>query len=516
MDPIATGVIVGYLVIVTVVGSLLAFRSRSSSDWAVAGGGMGVIMIAMGVAGTRIGGAGTYGVAGNVITTGMWNLWYGVSTLLALAIVGLFFAIPYRRLKLHTVGEIFYMRFGTSRCQRLTSLCVQTEYLIVNIIEPFVIAKILQGVTGLPFVYGVYVGALVIVVYTTMGGLWGSSAANMIHCTVILLGLFAVGWGGLSHLGGWSEIVDRISVTVSERGQDVASWWSFSGQGWDAIVAMIFSAVIHTPAASVYVNFSSAAKSERVLVPAFLLGGLIGAVMPLLAGWVGAEALAAYGSEATTAGYTTIARLATDVSPWIGGFALAAILAAVISSGGPILLSSATMFVNDWLPFSRDLNMHSKLRLYRITSVLYGFFAATLAIVVEVREVSILDLLLVGFAMVVPPAIAVGFLIYWKRTTEKAAFWGMLIGYGAGMIWYGLIYWASAIELTAPESASGLWHWIWYCFARDGGIDPSYVTTFVPLIAIPLFTLLTPEDADGKTEFYAKIAGAETADTNVA
>lgn len=512
MDPIATSVIVGYLLTVTVVGSLLAFRSRSSSDWAVAGGGMGILMIAMGVAGTRIGGAGTYGVAGDVIKTGVWNLWYGVSTFLAMAAVGLFFAIPYRRLNLHTVGEIFYVRFKSARCQRLTSLCVQTEYLIVNIIEPFVIAKILEGVTGLDFVYGVYVGALVIVVYTTLGGLWGSSAANMIHCTVILIGLLAVGWGGLDHLGGWSAVVDRISATVSQRGQNVADWWSFTGQGWDAIVAMIFSAVIHTPAASVYVNYSSAAKNERILLPAFLLGGLIGALMPLLAAWIGAEALAAYGAEATTSGYATIARLATDVSPWIGGIALAAILAAVISSGGPILLSSATMFVNDWLPLSRELNMYSKLRLYRLTAVLYGFFAATLAIVIERQGVSILQFLLLGFAMVVPPAIAVAFLIYWQRTTEKAAFWGMVTGYGAGAVWYGCIRWASAINLAEPENASGLVHWIWYCFAYDGGIDPSYITTLVPLAAVPLLTLLTPDDVEGKESFYATIKGTASKD----
>ncbi len=96
MDPIATSMIVLYLVVSTVAGSLLARRTKSSSDWAVAGGGMGVAMIAVGVAGTRIGGVGTYGVAGDVIAEGMWNLWYAVSTFFAMALVGLFFAVPYR------------------------------------------------------------------------------------------------------------------------------------------------------------------------------------------------------------------------------------------------------------------------------------------------------------------------------------------------------------------------------------------------------------------------------------
>ena len=143
MNAITVTVIIGYLVVVTLAGSLFARRSRSSSGWATAGSSMGVVLLAAGIAGTRIGGVGTYGVAGNVMQSGLWNLWYGINTFLALALVGFFFAVPYRRLRLSTVSEIFSVRFGSRRSQVLTSLCVQTEYLIVNILEPFVIGTIL-------------------------------------------------------------------------------------------------------------------------------------------------------------------------------------------------------------------------------------------------------------------------------------------------------------------------------------------------------------------------------------
>jgi len=170
MDLVALAVIVFYLLLTSVVGALLARRSAGSDQWAAGGGQMGVLMVAVGIAGTRIGGVGTYGVAGDVITSGIWNFWYGVNTLLALALVGFFFAVPYRRLRLHTVAEIFWVRFRSRRCQVLTSLCVQTEYLIVNILEPFVIASILVGVTGMPFGAAVYIGALVLISYTSLGG----------------------------------------------------------------------------------------------------------------------------------------------------------------------------------------------------------------------------------------------------------------------------------------------------------------------------------------------------------
>lgn len=80
--------------------------------------------------------------------------------------------------------------------------------------------------------------------------------------------------------------------------------------------------------------------------------------------------------------------------------------------------------------------------------------------------------------MVVPPAIAVGYLIYWKRTTEAGAFWGMVLGYATGLIAYALTT-----------------------------IDPSYPTTLIPLVAVPLISLVTPEHLDGKESFYLTLAG---------
>lgn len=509
---IAGVMIIVYLVVVTAVGSFAARRSKSSKDWAVAGGGMGVVMVAMGLAGTRIGGVGTYGVAGDVVTEGVWNLWYGVSTFLALALVGLMFAIPYRRLELHTVGEIFWLRFRTSRCQRLTSLCVQTEYFIINIIEPYVIGNILAAVFGIPFWLGVVIGALVIIIYTTLGGLWGSAATNLIHCIVILSGLALIGFVGTDKLGGWDAIRTSVTETLEAKGIDAAAWWSFTGAGWGAIIGMIFSAVIHTPAASVYVNFSSAARNEKTLIPAFLLGGLIGSLMPFLAGWIGIQTVARYGEQAQARSYRTITEFAAELNPWIGGVALAAILAAVISSGGPILLSSATMFVKDWIPASRNAPAKVQLLGFRIATVAIGLAAAAVAVFAPIG--SILDLLLFGFAVVCPPAIAVGFLIYWKRTTEAGAYWGILLGYGVGVVWYGLIKYAAYIEFTVTEDSSAMQQLFHTCFVGRGeGIDPSYPTTLIPLFAVPLISLITTDHEEQKEAFYEVLAGKQPAST---
>ncbi len=472
--------IVGYLVLVTLIGVIFSRRQQSSEDWATGGSTMGVMMIAAGIAGTRIGGVGTYGVAGDVMMSGIWNLWYGINTFLALALVGLFFAVPYRRLRLTTVSQLFVERFGRERASVLTSLCVQTEYLIINIIEPYVVGLILAAVTGMPLWLGIYIGAIVIV-YTATSGLRGTAITNIIHCTVVIVGLAIVGFTVMQQMGGWTAVSERATAALVAADQDVDAWWSFIGLGWLPVIAMFFSATIHTPAASVYVNYSTSANHERILIPAFLLAGVIAATMPFLSGLIGIEAVARYGVDTSIRSYASITQVATDAGPVIGGIALAAILAALISSGGPILLASATLFVNDWLPMARSMDSAKKLRLYRLTSVVYGFGAATIAVVANIS--SVLELLLLGFAMVVPPAVAIAFILYWKKTSEAGAFWGIAAGYGTGLLGWGIN------EL------------------RGGGPDPSYWTTLVPLVVVPVVSLLKPPVEDERSAaFYQRLA----------
>jgi len=479
-------VIFSYIAGVTAVGAAFARRTTSARQWTVAGGGLGSGMLAVGLAGTRIGGAGTYGVAGDVVVGGVWYLWwYGFATFLALATFGLFFARGYRRLGLQTVGEIFWLRYGSRRSQALTSLCVQTLYLAVNVIEPYVIGAMLQALTGIPMVAGVAIAAVVLVSYTALGGLWGAAATNLIHSVVMLLGFLTVAVLGVEHLGGWAAMADAIDARLAGANRDLAAWWSPVGAGWVPIFGMIFAAAIHTPAASIYANFSTAARSPRLLLPGFVLGGVLAGLMPMLAGVIGMQAAARYGFDAGLRGYANITAVAIDINPWAGSLALAAVLAAVISSGGPVLLSSATMFVRDWLPVARHWSPDRKLRAYRLTTVVYGVLAAGLAWVAASRAVSLLDLLLVGYAMVVPPAIAVAFVMYWRRTTEAGAFWGTAAGYAAGLVWY-----------AGPYHATG--------------IDPSYVTTLVPLAAVPAVSLLTTDNRERAEAFYARLAGKTT------
>lgn len=489
-------VILGYLLLFVALGIYLNKSNKSSTDWAIGGGTLGIGMLAAGVAGTRIGGAGTYGVAGDVISEGIGHFWYGLNSFAALFLVGLFFAIPYRKLRLTSVGEVFEKRFGSKRCQSLTSHCVQTEYLVVNIIEPYVIATIVSGVTGWPFGLCIIIGGVLIVLFTVTGGLKGTGITNIVHCTVIIFGLGAVAYIAMQNLGGWDAVVAQSEIRLLEGGKDIPSWWSFTGIGWATIIALFISATIHTPAASIYANYASSAAKQEYLIPGFFLAGLIAALMPMVAGSIGILTMVNYGTETGLSGYLNIAQLAMDTGPLIGGIALAAVLAAVISSGVPILLASATMFVSDWVPGSKNFSSDKKLYLYKLVTIIYGSFAAFCAWYFNFG--SVLQFLLLGFAMVVPPAIAVTYVFYWKKTTESAAFWGMLVGFVGGLLMWLLNNWYSGAENADAGGFAQTWYEL--CQYLGEWRDPSFLTLLLPIFTIPIMTLLFPAKDDGAEE----------------
>ena len=173
-----------------------------------------------------------------------------------------------------------------------------------------------------------------------------------------------------------------------------------------------------------------------------------------------------------------------DTGPILGGIALAAVLAAVISSGAPILLASATMFVMTGFPAAKEYD-RPKLRAYKTVTVLYGTAAAVIAWLGSIS--SVLQLLL-GLCDGCAPAIAVGYVFYWRRTTEQGVFWGMATGFAGGLV----MWLFNTLFGGAENAAAGGFAQAWYELITFLGEwrDPSFLTLMLPLIVIPVVSLM--------------------------
>ena len=136
--------------------------------------------------------------------------------------------------------------------------------------------------------------------------------------------------------------------------------------------------------------------------------------------------------------------------------------------------------------------------------MVYGSTAAVIAWLGNIT--SVLQLLLLGFAMVVPPAIAIGYVLYWKRTTEAAAFWGIATGFAGGLImWLFNTLFDGAENATAGGFAQW-WHELIVYLGEWA--DPSFLTLMLPLVIIPVVSLLFPNgesDREPSEAFYRRL-----------
>ena len=85
--------------------------------------------------------------------------------------------------------------------------------------------------------------------------LLGTAVTNVIHCIVILVALFAVGVVGVREFGAWEVVTQQVNAGLAQTSGGSVRWWAFTGGGMSAILAMFFSATIHSPAASIYANY---------------------------------------------------------------------------------------------------------------------------------------------------------------------------------------------------------------------------------------------------------------------
>ena len=213
---------------------------------------------------------------------------------LCLLLVGLLVARPLYRLQILTFCDYYRDRFGT-RTEFLSSLCMVPSYFGWIAAQLVAIGIIFRVVAGVPTVWGIVVGTVVVVAYTYVGGLWAVSITDFLQTVVILAGLIWLAVDLTEAAGGLQTVLNRPSpgffrfwpeVSLSSISHYVAAWITI---GLGSIPQQdVFQRVM-------------AAKSERVAVRAsYIAAGMYVSVgmIPLLIGLCALQLYPAVGTVA--------------------------------------------------------------------------------------------------------------------------------------------------------------------------------------------------------------------------
>lgn len=419
------GVVI-YIAVMVAVGIYASRKTHSAAEFIVAGRSLPLWLCTATIIATWFGGGMMIGGAGAAYDDGLLGVIadpFGAT--LCLVLTGVFFVRIFRRLKLFTFVEFVEQRFGPTAAL-IASLAglASSIFWVASMLVAF--GVVFETLTGVPKVVCILGGSVVVILYTTMGGMLAVALTDFVQLIIIAVGLIILFTVVLVDAGGWAPLALRLPEHAFRLYPD-----EHSGEVWLNYLRawMVFG--VADIASQSLIGRALAAKSESVAQQSFLLGalGYLGfAMVPVLLGIIGSATLPGLADPESV-----IPALAFEhLHPVAIAVFVGAILAAIMSSCDSALLSSASIVSTNLLPFVKP-NPSDRLVLQVVRWGIPACGAVAIAIALNARVVfdTMLDANLLMLSAVIVPFI-LG--VWWKKANRAGALCAMFSGIVAWIV----------------------------------------------------------------------------------
>ncbi len=332
------------LVVLVYLVSMIAFgfwgrrRAQSQSDFLVAGRRLGPMLYSGTMAAVVLGGASTIGGVGLGYQYGLSGMWLVVAIGVGILVLSLAFAGRIQRLRVYTVGQMLELRYGPGSSV-LSGVVMWAYTLMLAVTSTIAYATIFAALLDLGKVPSILLGGTVVVVYSTLGGMWSITLTDFVQFVIKTVGIFFLLLPiVLSRAGGWAGLqaalpVDAFSLTAIGGGTILTYFviYTFGLLIGQDIWQRVFTA--RSPGVARWAGTAAGVYC--------LLYGVAGAVIGMSAKVLLPDLDAADDAFAHVVEATLPTLLA--------GLVLAAALSAVMSTSSGALIATATVFGQDIL-----------------------------------------------------------------------------------------------------------------------------------------------------------------------
>lgn len=406
------------------IGIFAAKKNKKTSDYLVAGRGLNVTMTAITLAAVQIGVGIVLSSATNGYNGGVWpGVYYSIGCGGGLIVAGLLAVKKLREQDGYVPLDFFAQRYGDSRLIRFWAWISNVPSLLGIFIAQLLAAGGILSGFGVPFRTGVVITAVVILIYCTIGGMWGVVLTDVVQTTIIAIGVPILAIATLIKYKAAGGSISAIYTTP------------FIPQGMGTRFVYLVLPFLLSIAVSydAYARIQSA-KDAKTAQKGCIIGGVLVIIIGLLCSTIGVAARTLF--PGVEDGIFTIT--ATGVlPPVLAGIVIAAILAAAMSSANCVILSLGASFSRDLYnkflhPEVEDLN---ELPLSKTISQIAVFLGSLVGILFAFYMTDILDAMIIFNypymgSMLVP---LLGGLL-WKGATRKGAFAAAVVGGIIGVI----------------------------------------------------------------------------------
>ncbi|MFL6658279.1 MAG: sodium:solute symporter family protein [Massilia sp.] len=430
--------VVLYLLVTLGIGVWAGTRIKNTSDFAVAGRSLPLIMVVTTTFATWFGAETVMGIPARFVQGGLNSIVedpFGAGTCLIL--VGMFFAARLYKLNLLTIGDYYRQRFGVG-IEVFCSVAIILSYLGWVAAQITALGLVFSVLTGgaMSEGMGMFVGTMAVLIYVVAGGFLAVAITDFIQMIVLVIGLSVIAFFSADLAGGAHQV-----FAMADKGD----LWRFLPQPKfhetvffiGAAVTMMLGSI---PQQDVFQRVMSAKNA-----PTARAGAIIGGVSYILFAFVPMFIVA---SAVLVMGESGMEMAKNDYQRLLPTFVLTkmplvmqilffgALLSAIKSTSSATLLAPSSSFVENILKHLRPgMTDRQQLLAVRVTIVIFA--ALVLIYAIAMKGTSIYELVSSAYqvtlvAAVVPLAMG----MYWTRASTQ----GAIVSIAAGMFTWLLFF----------------------------------------------------------------------------
>lgn len=451
-------VVAVYMAILLGIGWVASRMTRSTEDYYLAGRSLGSWVTAVSSTASSESGWVVLGAIGMVYVSGVSALWFAPGCLMGYA-ANLYLLAPLLRRESARTGaltlpDLLVRRFGDwKHLLRVASVVV-----IFLSLGGYVAAqmtatgKAMQAILGLSYQQGIWIGGVIIIVYTLMGGFRAVSWTDFFQGMVMVFALVVMPVVVLAKAGGYGVMLERLAALDPNLVLVTGGRTGFALLGF--LVGMVGIGIGYPGQPHVLTRYMAAASDEKIRqtqVIAMVWGTLVfyGAGFLGLAGRLLMPELATGGDPEQL--FPLLSRQL--LHPLVAGVMLAAILSAIMSTVSSQLLVAASAISRDMLEevFGVARSGKASVLAGRLTVLVLGLAA----IVVAMQDVRVVFWFVLfawsGMGAAFGPPLLIGLGTRW--VTRWGAMAGVVTGFVVTVVWKSAGWGDSIIYELIPAFA---------------------------------------------------------------
>lgn len=430
-----------YFIAMILIG-LYAYRKTSDlSDYMLGGRGLGPSVTALSAGASDMSGWMLMGLPGAMYTTGLSSAWIAIGLSIG-AYLNYLIIAP--RLRTYTelandsitIPDFLENRFsdGTKILRSVSAIVIIVFFTLYTSAGLVSGGTLFESAFGLDYRWGLFLTAGVVVVYTLFGGFLAVSLTDFVQGVIMFIALVLVPVVAFSNLGGPANVMDTVSA-IDPTMMDL-----FKGTTFIGIMSLLAWGLGYFGQPHIIVRFM-AIKSVEELKPArrIAMGWMIISIIGALAVGLVGIAYVSVNDVALENPETVFIMFANILfNPYITGFLLAAILAAIMSTISSQLLVTSSALTEDFYKafFRREATDKELVFVGRAAVLLVALVGIALSYTPNDTILSLVGNAWAGFGAAFGPVMILS--LYWKQMNRWGALAGIIVGALTVIVWISI------------------------------------------------------------------------------